>query len=162
MHSGSLFLLLWCYHRVNISVCSSAGHFRSFSNSILRNRGVVLAVHQIICLLLRWTSGITFFGTGSSYKSFGKHLTGIFFSVAINMLALLCEVDMVLCAQSHVAPPAAESSLSPLCRRLYLQREGDVSLPPPFLPSGLWGFFRFVLSSPWTWRKQLIARAKIA
>lgn len=134
--SSSPFCTPWCivvfyfycclYHyRVNISVCSPVGHFRSFSNSILRNRGIDLAVHQSICLLLRWTScGITFFGTGpSSYKSFGKHLTGIF-SVAINMLALLCEVDMVQCAQSHVAPPAAESFLSPPCMRLYLQRRG--------------------------------------
>lgn len=126
VHCGSLFYFCWCYYRVNFSVCSPVGHFRSFSNSILRNRGIVLAVHQIICLLLRWTScGITFFGTGpSSYKSFGKCLTGIFFSVAINMLALLCEVDMVRSAQSHVAPPAAESFLSPLCIRLYLQRRG--------------------------------------
>lgn len=51
------------------------------------------------------------------------------------MLALLCKVDMVQCAQSHVAPPAAESflifPLTPLYE-IVPAEEGDVPQPPAF------------------------------
>lgn len=42
----SLFLLLWCCYRVNISVGLLMGHFRSFSNFMIKNKGIVLAVLQ--------------------------------------------------------------------------------------------------------------------
>lgn len=39
----ALFLLPWCCYRVNFSIGLPLGHFRSFSNPVLRNRGIVLA-----------------------------------------------------------------------------------------------------------------------